>query len=85
MPPDIFIAVDLDSTRLTRSTRSLDELLVSSIGLVKVRLVLRLLSLHRSVTSKYRLLASLIDKDKTELLSRRQVHDHGPQLVQEWL
>ena len=63
VPSDILIAVDLDWTRLTRSTRSLDELLVSSIGFVRVRLVLRLLSLHRSVRSKYRLLASLIDEE----------------------
>ena len=53
----------LSWTRLTRSTRSLDELLVSSIGLVKVRFVLRVVSLHRSVRSKYGLATSLIDKE----------------------
>ncbi len=66
-----------------RSTRSLDELLVSSIGLVKVRFVLRVVSLHRSVRSKYGLATSLIDKEANELLIRRQVHDHRPRLVQE--
>jgi hypothetical protein len=53
----------LSSTRLTRSTRSLDERMVSSIGLVKVRLVLRVVALHRSVRSKYGLATSLIDKE----------------------
>ena len=53
----------LSWTRLTRSTRSLDELWVSWIGLVKTRLALRVVPLHRSVRSKYGLVTSLTDKE----------------------